>query len=510
MGGFWAEIWRSRARASLVGAALCMAIASALYAFNWHTFYDTKEGLAEARAGEIAQDVELLATLERGRGDAAFRQSLRVFLSRRRPHVTVTLVRDGRPAWSEANDSSVDESRTVLERSFEIDLAPPSDGQLRVEVRRAIRPPLPTALVRAWTFSLRDYLRDPERWWGHRLYNRSMPLYGYLLVIAVVGFGTIRALHRDQLELHRLGEQADDVTAELDALRDRHGAEVEELRGAITSTGRQRETAVRERERLAAEIARVEHEYRELSGHAADAASADASAEQLQRISERRSSMQQELRTRDEQVAQHDDALEDVRAELVAAEELLEEVEEKRDDLVGKLQDRNREIRKLRAILEQAQSLTHTMRRGSGQPSGAQLQRMDEAQRRIEEQLGRWIESDGAASVNFSQHSRAGEVAAQFERIDRAFVDRFFTHVTNPEYDRGARRLIRVRGMEDAGSGKRSGELVVVLDDDAGRTLGLRYALTKDAPGAIPIGFVLALLLRASCRDFRRFAIRIR
>ena len=250
--------------------------------------------------------------------------------------------------------------------------------------------------------------------------------------------------------------------------------------------------------------------FEEPRGRDTDTGSPEASAEQLRRIEEQRSSLQRELLTHDEEVARHEHELEDVRAELSAAEELLEEVEERRADLVGKLQDRNREIRKLRGILEQAQKLTHTMRVDSGPPSRAQQQRMDQAQRRIEEQLGRWIESSGEAKLNFSQHSRAVEVEAQFERIDRGFVDRFFTHVTNPEYDRGARRMIRVRAGQDDGTGERFGELVVVLDDDAGRTLGLRYALSNDAPGVVPIGFVLALLLRASCRDFRRFAIRTR
>jgi hypothetical protein len=70
--------------------------------------------------------------------------------------------------------------------------------------------------------------------------------------------------------------------------------------------------------------------------------------------------------------------------------------------------------------------------------------------------------------------------------------------------------LIRVNTTPASGEDEVSGELVVVLDDDAGRTLGLRYALRGDAPDPDQVGFVLALLLRSHCRDFRSFAIRSR
>jgi len=55
------------------------------------------------------------------------------------------------------------------------------------------------------------------------------------------------------------------------------------------------------------------------------------------------------------------------------------------------------------------------------------------------------VTSNGVAEVDFSEHSRTGKVQSAFERIDRSLVDRDFTHVTNPAYERGARRLIRLR-----------------------------------------------------------------
>jgi len=120
------------------------------------------------------------------------------------------------------------------------------------------------------------------------------------------------------------------------------------------------------------------------------------------------------------------------------------------------------------------------------------------------------VDSEGEAQVSFSSHSHTGIVEAAFERIERGFVDRFFSHVVNPEYERGKRRTIRVSAGQEDTSGHRFGELVIALDDDAGRTLGLRFDLRRDAPDASQIGFVLALLLQAHCREFRDFEIRVR
>ena len=50
----------------------------------------------------------------------------------------------------------------------------------------------------------------------------------------------------------------------------------------------------------------------------------------------------------------------------------------------------------------------------------------------------------------------------------------------------------------------------MALDDDAGRTLGMRFETRKDAPDPANIGFLLALLLRSKCRDFRHYAVRAR
>ena len=54
---FWPSIWRSRTRATVAGLLLSLVIASVLYGFNWHTFYDTQANQARQRAGRILNDI---------------------------------------------------------------------------------------------------------------------------------------------------------------------------------------------------------------------------------------------------------------------------------------------------------------------------------------------------------------------------------------------------------------------------------------------------------------------
>lgn len=511
MGGFWAGVWRSRSKTVTAWLVISALLASILYAFNWHSFYDTRRNMARAEARLIAEDVRAIARATRAApgDDETFRTALRSFLGRRTPHVSVFRGAESTPTWSESNDAAVDPTRTRLDKRFVIaePSAPEADDGLQMTVSEAIRPSLATALRRAWLLSIGDYSDDSDRWWKTHLYNRSIPLYGYLLTILVVGFGTVRALHRDQVRLDGLQHQAGEIADELDELRARHTAEVASLRGRVGDTEKQRDDALRERARLNEEITAVEQEYGALKGK--EAITADLEDERLRAIGRRKALIERELATHDARVERYETELGQVKGELGAAEELLSEVEDRHEDLTSKLRERNRRIRELQALVQQAQQDAHDFELDAAQRS--QGSAGDESVTDpLEEQLGRWLTNEGSASVNFSSHSRTGMVEAAFAKIDREFVDRHFSHVINPEYERGARRTIRVLGAAEQRDGERHGELVIALDDDAGRTLGLRYDVKDDAPDPVQIGFVLALLLRARCREFRSYEIRTR
>jgi hypothetical protein len=176
MRGFWVEMWRTPARATLVGLILSSVIASILYGFNWHTFYDTRTLFARKRAELIAEDVATLAlaTSAASGKDEDFRKILERYLSPRRQLITVSRIAGGggdASGWSLTGGTPVDESRSLVAEDFGLDIAPGTDGSLplHVDVRVGIRPRFPEALTRALTLSLTDYIEEPHNWWSEAL-----------------------------------------------------------------------------------------------------------------------------------------------------------------------------------------------------------------------------------------------------------------------------------------------------------------------------------------------------
>lgn len=517
MKGFWPRIWQSPTRAALAGVILSAVIASTLYLFNWHTFYDTRTNYSQNRAALTADDIATLALATRAApgNDADFRMALQQYQNRRNQLITVSRLKgDDRdtPVWVESNNTQIDTSRTILAEEFVLteDGGQDTGSPLVVNISDAIRPRFIISLTRAWTFSILDYIESPERWVSLALYNRSVPLYGYLLTIMLVGFGTIRAIYRDQQELIRLERQAEEIGDELEQLHLEHEEEVAEFKKQMEHAGHKHEEAVRNRELLKEQLSAIEREYQDLVDTSPQV---DPDDSRLREAADRKSRVEHALASYNMKVSHYENELSETRSELDAAEQLLLEVEEKQGGLNAKLKDRNRQIRKLQGAIQDAQKELRSAQMNHLQAGKASLRRkrdLEESQASIEEQLESWVKTGQQASVNFSSHSRVGEVEEQFQRIDQAFVDRYFTHVNNSEYERGARRIIRILADGSAGNDAAAGKLIVVLDEDAGRTLAMRYEIRKDAPDPVHVGFVLALLLRTKCRDFRNFSIRAR
>ncbi len=514
---FWAEIWRSPQRATLAGALLSIIISSILYGFNWHTFYDTSANFAGTRAELIAKDVTTLALATNAApgNDENFKNALASYLEGRRQLITVSRINtsaNNAPVWVQTNGATVDESRTLLTADIELQVAGGTDHTqpLHLNFNVGIRPPYLVSLGRAWSFSLLDYLDNPDRWWDEALYNRSIHLYGYLLTILLVGFGTIRAFYRDQQELLRLEQEAFEITAELDQMRNEHSAEVDAFRKHIHHAQHQRDDAIHHREELVKQLAGIEREYLQLTDTSATSASDEI---RLKETVKRKSQVERVLESYNVKVRHYEQELDETRSELSAAEQLLHEVEGRREGLNAKLKARNREIQKLHGLIHDTQKeIRNTQANQLRLDKGhiRELREWEESQDTIEQQLGYWVKTGGHARVNFSEHGKAGMVEQQFQKIDQAFIDRYFTHVHNSDYERGTRRIIRVVTDESQAGELSTAKLIIVMDDDAGRTITMRYEPRKDAPDSAHIGFVLALLLRTKCRDFRNFAIRTR
>ena len=513
MKGFWAKTWRSPTRSTVAGAFISALIASILYGFNWHTFYDTRTNFAKDRAELIARDITTLALATQAApgNDAKFKTALEQYLAPRRQRITVSR----NNLWKQTNGTPVDESRTLVAADFTLEQAAGPGGRtpVHVAVSIGIRPRYIISLARAWSFSILSYIDSPENWWAQSLYNRSIPLYGYLLTILIVGFGTIRALYKNQQELVRLEQEILEAATELDQFRDRHSEEIALFRKQMDHTRHQREDAIRNRDQLTFEMIGIEREYLSLIDTSPAIQGDDP---RLAEAANRKTQVERVLTSYNVKVDYFERELADTRSELTAAEQLFQEVEARRETLNAKLQARNREIRKLHKLVQETHKKMRTLE--SDQHRLAKKNKLNhrnqgewkETQDTLEEQLGVWIKKSGHAKVNFSSHGKVGLVEQQFQKIDPAFIDRYFTHINNTEYERGNRCLIRVITDPSEDTAPPSGKLIVCLDDDAGRTLAMRFETRKDSPDPIHIGFVLALLLQAKCRDFHHFSIRTR
>lgn len=506
---YWTAIWRSRRRSALAGLLISAVIASILYAFNWHTFYSTRSNLAQQRAERIFADIRAIAlhTASHPDHDQLFRDALRDYADHRRARITVSRLAPkpaAPPLWQQSNAVHIDQRRTLMDSVHELnDAGGDVGGRLRVQVEEAIRPPLYLALARAWSFSIADYLDDPQRWHDDVLYNRSLPLYGYFITILLVGFGTIRAFHRDQIELDRLQADASDAATELDQQQQRSQRQIAQLREQQQQSQQQQLQAEQQQQRLQAELQDIDKEYQQLLENAPNTAEADDRSEAAQRLQanqQRRSKTRQALASYNLSIDQHRQQAERAHAEMLAAEQLLGDVEQQRQELSNKVRSRNQEIQRLRSLLQDIEKTHRRQPPLDDTPADPKLSA-------IEQQLGQWISNPAGVSMKFSQHHGVGALEQQAAKVDRDFLERYFTHVTNPEYGRGAHKTIRV--LTD-GENSNSGELIIALDDKKRRTLGFRYQTRNNAPPAVHVGFALALLLRQYCRDFRSFSIRVR
>ncbi|MCC7508725.1 MAG: hypothetical protein IT464_05090 [Planctomycetes bacterium] len=310
-----------------------------------------------------------------------------------------------------------------------------------------------------------------------------------LAVGAAIGAGAALALRKPALPPTAPG-------VDLDAVREQQAQTLAQLKARIVDVQAQRDKARAERERL-------------MQGLNEIGAKADSGVTIALTSAKELAEKARELGAHESAVSAHDDELNELQGELQAAEELLSEVDTQREALKRQVQDQSKELFKLRMEIEASHHKSNIQRARTMMLTRSSVRKTEVVANRLEDQLKHWVKKSGECNVNWSEHGHASTVAEAFSKLDREFIDRYFSHATNTEYERGQHRVIRVHQAKSP-DGEEYGELVIALDDDAGRTLTLRFELRKDAPDARFVGFVLAMYLRALTRDFREFGIIVR
>lgn len=321
----------------------------------------------------------------------------------------------------------------------------------------------------------------------------SFPVALALVIGAGVGL-VLGALLRRKGSAKEIPAEA---ITELESVRTQQQQTLEDLRKRIEDVQSARARAESERERLLKGLG-------DITGHHGTGEGVTIALTSARELAEHA----RQLEAHEGALAGHDHELDALQEELGAAEELLRDVDTQRSALENQLKDRDREVWKLRSEIESVRRKSSEQRARTMMLTRSNVRKTDVVAARLEDQLKRWVKKTGEVNVNFAEHGHAVTVKEAFEKLDREFIDRYFSHATNPEYERGQRRCIHLHAAKDP-DGTEYGELRVALDDDAGRTLGLRFELKGGSPDANAVGFVLAMYLRAIHRDLRDYSINV-
>lgn len=327
------------------------------------------------------------------------------------------------------------------------------------------RPPMATALLRAWVWSLPDLIKDPASWAENKLYKRSFPFWvpfviftGFIwLILRLISEYLNTRAHAAELGVESLMSRLQIKQREAQELVDDARAEIESIRELLQEA-----------------------------------------EEENQRIHERASLFEQEL---------------------IEKEEKLKEAEYTRDEWIAHYEKAKRELENLHQeaeigrrfrsryeAIKNAEKIVSDLDAVSA--DNISFSSDDSRFKKLQRYVADWVvsRSDGPQET-WSEHGKYTIVVDAFYSIDQDFRRRFFVHAQNSEYGPHHRRTITVQ-TDDKLEGR--GSLRVVLNDDAGRALCLRYELRKKkgVPAVEKVGFALAVMLRSVHKDFESYQIR--
>lgn len=386
------------------------------------------------------------------------------------PFLKVTKYDGEKSIWAVSNDRKLDASRSLVSKDFSINSG---ESIFEFSYRYSNRPPFLTALLRAWSWSVLDYLENPEGYWKYNLYNRSTPLYSALAVVALLSVPLFIRTYRDKQTYSLLKAHLREL-------------EIKKNEAVIALAEEQRTTTerIQERDKKLAEITKDLEKVR------LEAANISEESNQLLALGEA-----EILEVKSE------------RQELINEREELQKAKETLESQYAKI---NSELVSTKSAMENLKSLSKVQFHIENSITGdvanqTKLAKDSRAYNKLKAHLKKWILLKGKADVNISMHGTKKVISDALEKIDRDFIDEFFVHVNNERYSSAERRTIKVLPISDQNS--YSGVINVYIDHDYGCALSFAFQTRNKAP-VNNIGFVLAVLLRAVCKDFEDYTIK--
>lgn len=93
--------------------------------------------------------------------------------------------KDGEIVWRYEQTPFVNKQWKGVKKVYKLPLAG-SDDFVNITYSKYVQPPIGKSLLKAWTFSYRDYIRDKDKFQEHNLIGRDGPLLTYALLVGFI------------------------------------------------------------------------------------------------------------------------------------------------------------------------------------------------------------------------------------------------------------------------------------------------------------------------------------
>lgn len=457
-------VFSSRVYCNLVLFCVVFLLSSVLYiCVDWYWFYNSRATEKELDSVVVLRSIREIAdsNVETERVG----KRLTDFIAIVDANIKLTASVAGKEIFNFDNRKYIDTTRTQV---IKLDSFDSNGVTYAVKYQYSNRPGVIIAMWRAWSFSLYDLVKKPDIYFKYKLYNRSTPLLACFIIVGAVcllWFKYWRRIYKENSELL---------------------TRFESIKQTLDKTVNERDTRRSEIERLVTE---KEHEQESLRQQLED--HSVFSNEVLMMMQEKEKSLEEEneiLRIEKNEIEQQLSSLNSARAEM-------ERDINTKDSTISELSTR---LQKYEQIMRSVAT--------PGDADKIKIGKDSRVFRELKKQLLKWIEIRGTTKISLADHGTRGTIEKYISKIDSDYLNDFFVIVKNEEYGPAEKASIKVtvapEGVKDY-----SGTISVYLDKDSGCCIALSFKTKEKAPTE-KVGFVLAIMLRAVCKEFADYRIR--
>lgn len=163
---------------------LWITITSFLFVINSRFFYTTAMRYAENEMTHRVNTITLFTKVLAG--DERLEKLVVPYVKSLDANIRMEVEnKDGKVIWQYEQAPSANKTFEPVKKTYKRNLYK-SDDILMITYTKYIRPPMRTALLKAWAFSYRNYIGDKDRFQEHKLIGRDGPLLTYALLVALI------------------------------------------------------------------------------------------------------------------------------------------------------------------------------------------------------------------------------------------------------------------------------------------------------------------------------------